>query len=314
MKSTILFPAALIVAASALTGCFLTGNSSGGEASLAEKVQVGPYKVVGDRIITTSLLDTSYYCVGDSLEVETDNSRPDTVRFLISGNKLTLFTHIDTMPSGALVQMTSISTRVGSGSGLDGAWRFSDQGFELVSGTMTAKEKANLERMLSESKSYSTFMTITVEFAGGSISTYIDGNTAAQFVDQWNKEDVWTYLDSTHVDPADSAKYDMTLKALDQYTVELKGRITGETVRIKLTPKGNRTYTSDSTGHAEHHFLVDPKTCPNDYQPEWFRAFQSGNMKPGQNPLFKSSEIRGKIGFSPKSHRFPLKAVYSFLN
>jgi hypothetical protein len=132
-------------------------------------------------------------------------------------------------------------------------------------------------------------------------------NTAARFVDQWNEGEPGVD------DPSDSARYDIAVKGVDKYTVELKGGKTGEIVQLQLLPNEDQTYTSNLPEHAKHVYLNHPKSCPNDEEPDWYDDFRFANLKAG-SPLEKPAQIRSKRGFPGKFHHSPLKSLYSLLN
>lgn len=226
-------------------------------------------------IITSETTDTSYWCSGSQVELDRNTDGPDTITFDISGKILTLHVGMDTLRSGAVLEMLTVAQRIsGSGSQLEGSWTFSELTYRVVSGIMTAEEIAEHEKDMAMSKAFQAYMTNTVEFSRGMITTHIDGNTAAQFTAEWNG----TFTHNNYYEP-DSADYSVVLKTIDQYTVELKCVKSGETVRLKITPKGDRTYTSDKPEHAQHVFLTDAKTCPNLFQPEWYSEFLRDNAK-----------------------------------
>jgi hypothetical protein len=195
----------------------------------------------------------------------------------------------------------SIAQRVsGSGSQLEGAWSFSEFKYRVVSGTMTAEEKAEHDEDMATWKEFQTYDTLTMEFSGETITYYSVANTAGKFMARWNGsiegyDDSDSDSDSDSV--PDSAKYSVVLNTIDRHTVELRGALTGETVRIKITPKGEVTYTSDKAEHDQHVFLTEAPTCPNDFQPEWYSAFLRDNAK------FTIVEGAGKLGASDRDEK-----------
>jgi len=115
---------------------------------------------------------------------------------------------------------------------------------------------------------------LTLVFADGILTTYSDRKTAANFLAAWNGH----YTESPT--EADSAVYAVTVRVLDPHTLELKGRITGETVRITIENDGVRTYSSTLPGHGFYRHDEPAQTCPNESVPNWYYEFIAGNKKP----------------------------------
>ncbi|MDB5103157.1 MAG: hypothetical protein JWP91_846 [Fibrobacteres bacterium] len=291
--------AALSLSALALGGCLFGNSSDGDESRLGETVQANPYTVIaGNRIVTPIHHDTGYYCENGVIASEDYENGPDTVEFAISGNSMTLYTFKDTTGSGAIVQMNTLCSRVGSGSGLEGTWKLDSQGYRVLSGTLTAKEKAEYDEDASGNGFPGAHTKIYAQFAGGAITTLVDADLAAQFIGNWNGTG-FPFQDEI----TDSARYAIIVKALDRNTVEMKGEKTGETVRLSTTYRGDRTYTSDKPGHAEHRYLAKPISCPNDLEPEWYRAFLNENQRvpmraeKASSQAGKASKSAGKVIF-----------------
>jgi hypothetical protein len=308
-----LYPAALLLATFAFTGCLL-GNSGDGAVSMGGEAAVIPYVLAGNKIISGGQPDTDFYCEGDVPHTEVYPGHPDTVEFQVSATTMTIYNSIDTSRLGVVVQRIATLLRVGPGSGVEGTWKEGDQSYRVLSGTLSAEEKAEYDSDLVRSKKYMAYTEYSVVIGAGRITTYVDARTADRFIADWNG------TLSDHPEDADSLRYDMTAKAVDKYTVELKGRKTGETVRVTRSPLGDMTYTSDNPAHAAYHYIHNARTCPNDPQPQWYSEFQSNNSKePGI--LQKSGQIHPKADFSrplqglPRPFRgFPLKSPGSFLN
>lgn len=288
------------------------GSSDGGAVDPGTVGGVSSYTVLGNRLITPMHEDTSYSCLGTELRTTIKKTGPDSADFQVLGDTLKIANAPDTTSSGAILHLTSIFARVGTGSGLEGKWKLSDQSYQVISGTLTSVEKDNYENDIANSKHiYSSYVTATVELSGGKITSTVDANTAGLFMESWNGSNPVIFH------KADSTKYDMTAKAIDAHTLEFHGRKTGETVRLVMTSSGGNftgdiVYTSDKAGNAEFHYNVKSKTCPNPAQPDWYVAFQNANMKPGTKA--KIGEIPAEKDFSPAIPFIPLKSAYSFLN
>jgi hypothetical protein len=302
-----LLPAAFAIASAFFVGCFDSGTSGETVPSRAMSRTLS-YSVSADRIITLAPDDTDYHCNGNELERDVYPQEPDTVRFSLSGNTLSIYDpFVDTLGSGAVVQWASIAQRSGSGTGLEGAWRQTDRIYQVNSGALAQAERARLENELAESRHFVSFINASFSLSKGILTTYADINTAALFVDRWNEHD-------PEEDPeSDSALFDITVKAVEKYTVELKGGKTGEIVRLEILPNEDMTYTSNQPGHAKHVYRSRPVSCPNFEEPDWYSEFRFANLK-AERPLAKPGQIRSKRGFPGKFHRSPLKSLYSLLN
>ncbi|HKP95356.1 MAG TPA: hypothetical protein VJ385_06320 [Fibrobacteria bacterium] len=295
-----------LVSAYALTGCLSDSSGETATPSLAASGTT-PYSVSGEWILNPAHDDTGFYCSGNTLDSEVYENGADSVRFKIAGEKLSIYHSSDTARSGAVVEWISVYTRSGAGSGLEGTWTATDEGYQVVSGTLTAAEKTEHDSDLMWSKHYSSYKTVSVRFANGIITSSFDLNTAALFMERWNG------IAPGQVDQPDSAQFDMTARAVDKYTVEFKGRKTGETVRVTTSPIDDKTYVSDQSAHAIHRYYGKPKTCPNEVEPLWYREFQTGNSKPAE-AVRKSGQIGLKSVFPRNFLPFPLKPPYSLLN
>ena len=78
--------------------------------------------------------------------LDTFNQGPDTVRHSISGNTLSVFPKPDTQfTPGAVLQFTFMMERVSGTGGLEGRWKSAGQDYQLISGTLTEEQKADLD-------------------------------------------------------------------------------------------------------------------------------------------------------------------------
>jgi hypothetical protein len=316
--------AGLFLAAAALTGC-LFGNSSDDPGAPGEQTASTAYTARGNWIITPAHSDTETYCEDDSLVIDIQEQNLDSVEFEVTATSLKIFPDADTLfESGALVQYIAVFTRVGSGAGLGGLWENTGEEYRVVSGTPSEAEKAEQENDRKRNLLFRAYFHSWARFADGKIVSYADRESARQFVSSWNDEFINDF-------ESDSARFAVTVKAVDKHTVELKGRKTGETVRLTQTMEAT-TFSSDNPGHALHRYLENPKSCPNEYSPEWYSDFlqanlnevipeeasglpkTAGNRKAARTKATGKGKIRGKIGFLTEIGASPLKTISSLLN
>jgi len=263
----------------ALLACSGGNSTDGGDAN--PPAGASSYTVVGNKIVTPAHEVTTNTCNGSESQTQVTKVPSDSAVFEVSADSLKIASGTDTAASGAIVHFTSIFARVGSGSGLEGQWRLIEQAYQVISGTLTTVEKTNYESNNSNSRYLlSTFVNSTLEIGSGKITSSIEANTAGLFMESWNGSNPYVYH------KADSTRFDMTAKAIDAHTLELKGRKTGETVTLVMTSSssnfsGDVVYTSDKAGNATYHYNADAKTCPNPAQPDWYLAFQNANLKTG---------------------------------
>jgi hypothetical protein len=256
-----------------LAGC-LTDGSSDSNTNAQEALPPLSYTQVGDAIITAAYQDTDVFCRGDSLARDVEERPADTVGFAIAGKILTVFPPPEILEaSGAMIQWTTTYTRVGGGSGLTGDWRQNDQSYTVNAGELDESEKRNADLRVASTRRLLEYTLVTVRFANGKISVLRDGDNSRRFIDDWNNG----FGEDT--DLADSALYDITVRALDRKTVELKGKKTGETVRIVIRENGDRTYTGSGAGHGTFQYYDTPRSCPEVYYPAWFPEFEQANAK-----------------------------------
>lgn len=84
----------------------------------------------------------------------------------------------------------------------------------------------------------------------------------------------------------DSARYDIALRIVDDNTVELTGKLSGETVRITFSPgennlgeSGKRVYSSSDPAHAPFTHDDPPHACPDPFEPAWYWDFLGANAR-----------------------------------
>jgi hypothetical protein len=266
---------AALAASLLLTGC-LTGGGKGGDVPPTQGDFTSTYTVMGDKIITPPQVHTDKHCSGDQLQTYSDTSTGDTLTFALGPNTLTLFTPGRPDSAGTVIRLKLIFTRTGIGAGLEGTWTYSDAGYEVISGTMTAEEISDMERTMTLMRDFYASSHFALTFIGGTLTTYLTFDRAKDFLEEWNA--------TQDPDPsyADSARYAVTAKALDANTVELTGRASGEVVQIHFSANGDETYSSSDPAHATTVNYDQPTTCPNQ-KPDWYQAFLEANRK---GPIF----------------------------
>jgi hypothetical protein len=302
-----LYPAGFLLAVAALTGC-LFGNSSEGTVNPGEVIRTIPYRVEGNALVLGPYYADVPWCSGEILHKESPLIGENVLTLKLEASTFTIFIDTATLESGATLERVSRYSRVGSGTGLEGLWSFTKREQRLVSGILTQEEKDGLEndeRLDDRDAAYTHFW---LRFTGGKLLTYQKREYAKRFIADWNGE-------FAQMNDADSARYAITVKAVDQNTVELKGRKNGETVRITHSFEVT-TYSSDTPGHALHRFFSKPETCPNEEIPLWYREFLDANAKLifPKAGLEKRAELHPK-SVNPRLFPFgPLKTPDSLLN
>ncbi len=269
------FPAGPTLAALAFSGC-LTGGGSGQNPPLpsGKPETTLPYVVQGDRIISLTNADTSYGCHGDTLSSRIEINPADTVRFDLNQDTLTLVLSTYTAQSGGVMERIQRLARTGGLGGLEGTWRYLGQDNRLVSGNLTAEEKAQFDDDLAGARFSDSFKDVVYVIDSGFIRIYEDEMTAERALARWNGNDPGAGK------TADSAKYDMDLRIVDQYTVEYRGLRTSETVRVTEMPNGDLDFVSLDPGHPPAHVRTHPTSCPQEIIPAWYIDFLTQNRKP----------------------------------
>ncbi|MEO6096726.1 MAG: hypothetical protein ABIQ80_13335 [Fibrobacteria bacterium] len=285
---------ALVLAAAAFTGCLFDNSSDETPGDLGKLVSETPYSVTGNRIITPEHDESVRYCFLDSMIDTVFHIGVDTVLFEITGSTLTISEMENRTETGVSFQWYSTHARAGSGTGLEGDWTGTGRHYRVNSGTLSAEEKASLDLSESTSQAYATGRKATTRFSKGRIATYVDQDFGKSFVAIWNAR-VGENI------PPDSAVFDIEIKLIDKSMVELKGRKSGENVRIAESAEG-RTYSSSKAGHTEHRYFPHPTGCPNEYEPNWYRQFTEDNRK-SRSVLKNPPKIDKKDGFRGE---FPL--------
>lgn len=275
------------LAASLATLCAFTGCSDLGESGprplATEPDYIGEYSVDQDRILMTTVGDTLSYCDGPDRKVLGHPTETDTLKFHIGGDRLKVFNAPETdgpaVGAGPVVQISWEAARVGRGGDvLEGHWRIGKFEYNLVSGVLTDSLLSGWERRMRAWRRGNALGISEIEFKEGRAYARSDIRWADLFVADWNGE----------LEPearaADKDAYDIEVKALDKHTVELRGRGTGETVRLTFTRKGDRTFSSDRGGRQAYQVTREPASCPENPESTWFEAFKAANLRRTATP------------------------------
>jgi hypothetical protein len=183
----------------------------------------------------------------------------------------------------ATVQVGTSYVREGKGTGRDGTWRLaSTRHYRVISGTLP--EAYGYER---EENGWTKVYSYRGEYrqvSGDTLRYWRNNRTADAFIAGWKGDIAAAFNPDYDRDFADSANYDITVSKVDQYTVKLKGRVTGEVVLRHLDDAGVYTFSSDEAGHST--YVYDPHAepdCNNPVfgpEPEWYGEFLADNMYP----------------------------------
>jgi hypothetical protein len=267
-SALIAVPCALLLTAATLSGCLFDNPSSASNAPGAV-INTSAYSVKGDTLILPSTTRTSVYCDMDDLITHVDTTDADTVEFKIVGSILTVTWDKDTTESGAVVLRSLVLTRQGSGSGLNGLWLSVRQEYKVVSGALSESEKTEYDDNVASDNNQRLETQSWLSFSNGQIISYEKRDHATRFIRGWQDTESGSLPKST--------TYAIDVKAIDPSTLELKGRETGETVRITWSGREDKTYTSSLPEHAVHRYFRIPTSCPNEDAPEWYGAFLQAN-------------------------------------
>lgn len=268
----------------ALSACFLSEERNAARPLSAESEYIGRYTVAGNRIIMVTEGDTLSYCHGSERRELARPSETDTLEFHLDRDRITVYNAPEAAgPApgpGPVVRISWEAGRVGPGSGLEGHWRIRKFDHHLVSGSLGDSLKTAWEDRMRAWRRGNALGISELELREGRAYARSDIRWADLFVAEWNGE-----LETDRpADSADRARYDIAAKALDKYTVELKGRRNGETVRIEYSKKGHRTYSSDAAGRLPYQEAGEPATCPDDPDRQWYGAFKAANAKASVGP------------------------------
>lgn len=278
--------AATLATFCAFTGCSDLGDS-GPRPLATEPDYVGEYSVQQDRILMTTVGDTLSYCDGSERKVLAQPTETDTLEFHLEGDRLKVFNAPESEGAGGgmapVVRISWEASKVGgagspAAGGLEGHWRILKFEHHVVSGVLTDSLLTGWERRMKAWRRGNALGISEIEFKDGRAYARSDIRWGELFVAEWNGE-----LDP-EVRTRDAGAYDIEVKALDRYAVEMKGRITGETVRISFLKNGDRTYSSDRSGHMAYQTTKEPASCPGDPDRDWFESFKAENPRKIEAP------------------------------
>lgn len=272
--------AAALLASLSLTGCFLDSSGSG-EGSAARPLSaepdfVGSYTLEGNRILMATAGQTFSYCDGAERREVVQPGRVDTLEFALAGNRLTVLNAPETEAArtgGPLARIQWEASRSGRGTGLEGRWRIHDFDYRVVAGALDASAAAAWEKRIQAIRRGNALGISEMELRAGRAYTRSDIRWSELFLAEWNGE-----LETALPSPAsDRDLHDIKVVAVDKLTAELRGRKTGEAVRITFAADGTRSYSSDAQAHAPYADSAEPASCPD--QAGWFEAFKSENAR-----------------------------------
>jgi hypothetical protein len=261
------------------------------------------YRIDAGELFVSDTGNFDYGCTGDSLWSHRFPPTEDTMAFTITGRDLSLARISRPIASGAVVLDRNKLTRVGTGSGLNGTWKYLNMSYE-ISGAPTEKEKADLanaERFLNQ---YTGYILIHYRFGDGILTVFQDAHEAEQFIDAWNGD----YIEWDGTATSDSGKYAIALSQVDQHTVALKGLKSGETVTLALSNRDGKTFASDVPSHPRKFIPKHPANCPLETEPQWYRDFLAANAKTPAPPAAKAAGLLQIPNPPPSIHIFPLSA------
>jgi hypothetical protein len=250
------------------------------------------YSVSGDMLIIHDTWQAFAYCVYDTLKADTSRDRYDTVRFSILGDTLTLLPPADTLDSDLVIQENFLLIRQADGKGIEGTWKPGPMRYSHVSGLLTPSRKAELDSQYAWDTEDARYFYAYDVFKAGTLTQYGNYDFGEKFIRDWNRgRAILTIVDSSSfaIDP----------RKVDKHTVELKGRKTGETVRMTFRDNFDRLFESDDPSHPAYLYHLKPTTCPNDIEPSWYTAFLYANRKTdavAKSGAAASRDVR--VGFS----------------
>jgi len=289
MKKSIVLSALPLLVVSILGTYISCGSNGGGNPVSAGNGTTtvnmpGTFRATADTIYLTmqASLDTFKYCNQDSMVVQIDtiSSQGETpVPYTISGNTLTSSSltskYMNDSGSWVIVQNT-VFNRKGNGNGLQGTWALSSETYLVISGVVPDSTRHMLDSTVAatnQSLSAGEFAA-QLTFSGDQITetvTFKNASTPADyFVSSW--DNCTTY-------GMDTCAYAISVTKLNDYTVQLHGAKSNETVTIVWNAAGDMTYTSSDTSHHASVYYEKPTSCPDPYEPSWYFPFLTANSK-----------------------------------
>ncbi|MDB5103158.1 MAG: hypothetical protein JWP91_847 [Fibrobacteres bacterium] len=256
-----------------MSGCLFGGDDSSGPSRRVESDV--PYVQIGDAIIIKGdgRVDTLRYCgTGKNPVTELDTVRDDTSAIELSADSLSILNRPVALDTQATIQYISLYTRVKGGPGLTGTWRWRGYAYRVVSGTLSAAQQEAQEVHRGDILSTLSKYTYLVEFTGTDMISSTDERPADSFVEDWYSGTAPLY--------SDTAGFRISARALDSKTVQLKGLVSGEVLKVALSERNSDfKVTSSVSGHAAFEFMENPLSCPSAPEPSWYGDFLGDNPK-----------------------------------
>lgn len=292
------------LAASLATLCAFTACSDLGESGprplATEPDYIGEYSLNQDRVVMTTIGDTQSYCDGPERRVLARPTETDNLEFHIVRDRLSVLNAPEVdgaaaeaapVPQSAqavhpapVVRISWEASRVGSGAnhdaakGLEGRWRIVKFDYHLISGILTDSLVSEWDSRLRAWRKGNELGISEIEFKEGRAYARSDIRWADLFVADWNGEL------QPEAREAGGSLHDIEVKALDRFTVEMKGHGTGETVLLTFSKKGDRTFSSDRGEHQAYQVTREPVACPEDPGKTWFESFKAANLRSAAAP------------------------------
>ncbi|HMD68412.1 MAG TPA: hypothetical protein VKF42_05980 [Chitinivibrionales bacterium] len=315
MKTTIVrgYTVAVISVLAVLLTCSKSNNNPTGPSGSKVNDYTIAYTSSGDTLFITtaqSILSTKE-CFGDSMTFYSDTSPASSgiTVYGFDGNTLRLVSSItDTMStSGAVVEYSSELSRIGTGTGIIGLWKYTGESYRVISGTLQPTEVQSLDAEMAVEDTMLLSMVAEYQITSSQINLYISGTLdyATEFINYQ-----WDYSMLGDPASADSAIYNVTVNKVGENKLTLTGNVSHEVVTIKWVVSGvsnypeipyTMVYTSSNSAHAAYSYYSNPQTCPDDYYPAWWDDFMTANEKTG---LLKS--LSKQRAHHPKQIRNPL--------
>ena len=268
----------LLLLAVYLTGCI---SSEGSDTAIPEGDPqfYGTYTIVGSNLIFAAQSKTYTECSSENtLTTKVRTTTADSMYFNIHGDSLEIgIRNPETLASGSIVQLLTVFSRKGSGSGLDGQWERIGTKYSM-DGNLSPEDVKLYDRMVVENNSENANNTFVLDFTNSVMRSYLDTKTAERFLANWNQGYTGPFEDTTSPEK-DASIYAITVKVMEKHKVQLKGAITGETVTIKHPDQDGAIYSSSDPSHFEFTFNSIPESCPAEFVPGWYRTFLAANKK-----------------------------------
>jgi hypothetical protein len=277
--------AAMSIAALSLLSCSKSSPTVYSGGQLYSETETLTYSSSGSILYVTNPLDIYRYCDGTNLIADTSYPETMPLSFVLSGNALTL-TALDTLDSSqAVVQQNTNLARVDAGSDIQGTWRELPGTYHIVSGTPTAGELQDLDGQLASLQCQLSYMSNGVRITAAQITISTTYSAADDFIATWNG--------TCNEQSADSTGEAITVRKINESTVQLTGTKSGEKVTITTDAQNNISYTSSIAANTAYTYYDNPTTCPDDYAPAWFTTFVTANSS--SSTLAKHPAMPGKL-------------------